>query len=72
MHHDTGLVPILLAFMGGHAGRPWDEGELDMRCDLAGVDQPHPGMLAVSPPCQRDPLSGVIDYRVPRARTATE
>jgi len=40
MHHDTGLVPILLAFMGGdHDGRPWDEGELDARCDLAAVDQ---------------------------------
>ena len=40
MHHDTGLVPILLGFMGGwHDGRPWDEGELDARCDLAAVDQ---------------------------------
>jgi hypothetical protein len=40
MHHDTGLVPILLAFMGDdHEGRPWDEGELDDRCDLAAVDQ---------------------------------
>jgi hypothetical protein len=40
MHHDTGLVPILLSFMrGGHEGRPWDEGELDARCDLAAVDR---------------------------------
>lgn len=40
MHPDTGLVPILLGFMGGgHEGRPWDEGELDLRCDLAAVDQ---------------------------------
>ncbi len=40
MHPDTGLVPILLAFMvGGHEGRPWDEGELNDRCDLAAVDQ---------------------------------
>jgi hypothetical protein len=40
MHQDTGLVPILLGFMGGgHAGRPWDEGELDARCDLAAVDR---------------------------------
>jgi hypothetical protein len=31
---------ILLAFLsGGHAGRPWDEGELDLRCDLAAVDR---------------------------------
>ena len=40
MHHDTGLVPILLSFMrGGHEGRPWDEGELDLRCDPAAVDR---------------------------------
>ena len=40
LHHETGLVPILLAFMGGwHDGRPWDEGELDARCDLAAVDE---------------------------------
>jgi hypothetical protein len=40
MHRDTGLVPILLAFLGDdHEGRPWDEGELDARCDLATVDQ---------------------------------
>jgi hypothetical protein len=40
MHPDTGLVPILLAFMGDeHEGRPWDEGELDARCDLAAVDR---------------------------------
>jgi Domain of unknown function (DUF4253) len=40
MHHETGLVPILLAFLGGdHKGRPWDAGELDVRCDLAAVDQ---------------------------------
>jgi hypothetical protein len=40
MHLDTGLVPILVAFMGGdHDGRPWDEGELDARCDLAAVDR---------------------------------
>lgn len=40
MHPDTGLVPILLAFLGGgQEGRPWDAGELDLRCDLAAVDQ---------------------------------
>jgi hypothetical protein len=40
LHHDTGLVPILLSFMrGGHEGRPWDEGELDLRCDPAAVDR---------------------------------
>jgi hypothetical protein len=40
IHPDTGLVPILLSFMrGGHEGRPWDVGELDMRCDLAAVDR---------------------------------
>jgi Domain of unknown function (DUF4253) len=40
MHHETGLVPILLAFLrGGHEGRPWDAGELDLRCGLAAVDQ---------------------------------
>jgi hypothetical protein len=40
MHPDTGLVPILLAFLDDeHEGRPWDEGELDFRCDLAAVDR---------------------------------
>lgn len=40
MHHETGLVPILLAFLGGgHQGRPWDAGELNLRCDLAAVGQ---------------------------------
>jgi Domain of unknown function (DUF4253) len=40
MHQDTGLVPILLAFLDrGHEGRPWDEGELNERCDLAAVDR---------------------------------
>jgi hypothetical protein len=40
LHHDTGLVPILLAFLdGGHQGRPWDTGEIDSRCDLAAVDR---------------------------------
>jgi Domain of unknown function (DUF4253) len=40
MHHDTGLVPILLAFLvGGHQGRPWDAVELDSRCDLLAVDK---------------------------------
>jgi hypothetical protein len=39
MHQDTGLVPFLLAFMAGHQGRPWDEGELNARCDLATVDR---------------------------------
>jgi Domain of unknown function (DUF4253) len=36
---DTGLMPILLASMRGHETRPWDEGELYLRCDLAAVDQ---------------------------------
>jgi hypothetical protein len=36
---ETGLVPITLAFLGGgHAGRPWDEGEFDDRCDLMSLD----------------------------------
>jgi len=40
MHKDTGLVPILLAFLDrAHEGRPWDEGELNDRCDLAAVDR---------------------------------
>jgi hypothetical protein len=40
MRQDTGLVPILLGFLDkGHHGRPWDEGELNYRCDLASVDQ---------------------------------
>jgi hypothetical protein len=39
-HPDTGPVPILLSFLrGGHEGRPWDEGELNLRCDLAAVDR---------------------------------
>ena len=38
-HPETGLVPITLAFLeGGHAGRPWDEGEFEDRNDLASVD----------------------------------
>ncbi len=38
MHPDTGLVPILLGFLdGGHNGRPWDNGELGPRGDLAEV-----------------------------------
>ena len=57
MHNDTGQVPILLAFMGDeHEGRPWDEGELDARCDLAASTgwmppacSPRPG-LARHPP----------------------
>lgn len=37
---EHGLVPIRLAFLDkGHRGRPWDEGELNDRCDLASVDQ---------------------------------
>ena len=33
---DTGLVPIVLAFLdGGHEGRPWDEDELGEPSDLA-------------------------------------
>lgn len=40
MHQDTGLVPILLAFLDrGHEGRPWDARELGPRCDLAVVDR---------------------------------
>jgi len=35
---ETGLVPIVLAFLdGGHEGRPWDEGELEKPNDLASV-----------------------------------
>lgn len=40
LHQETGLVPILLAFLDeGHQGRPWDEGELNHRCDVAAVDR---------------------------------
>ncbi len=41
MQPDTGLVPILLAFLTPWAdwGRPWDNGELGPRCDLAEVAQ---------------------------------
>ena len=40
IHHDTGLVPILLGFLdGGHEGRPWDNGEFGPRCDLVTVDR---------------------------------
>jgi hypothetical protein len=40
LHLDTGLVPILLAFLDqGNEGRPWDSGELDDRGDLAAVDR---------------------------------
>lgn len=36
----TDLVPLLLAFLdGGHEGRPWDNGELGLRCDLAVIDR---------------------------------
>ncbi len=39
MIRDTGLVPIVLAFLdGGHEGRPWDEGELGEPRDLASAD----------------------------------
>jgi len=39
LHRDTGLVPILLAFLGeGHEGRPWDEREFDEECDPALAD----------------------------------
>jgi len=37
-HPDTGLVPIVLGFLdGGHTGRPWDNAEFGLRCDLAAV-----------------------------------
>lgn len=40
MRQDTGLVPILLAFLHrGQEGRPWDTGEFEDRCDLAAVDR---------------------------------
>lgn len=40
MRPDTGLVPILLAFLDeGHHGRPWDEGELNDPCGLVDVDR---------------------------------
>ncbi len=41
-HPDTGLVPILLRFIVGDEGRPWDEGELNHGCDLATVDRLDP------------------------------
>jgi hypothetical protein len=39
MHPDTGLVPILLAFLDRyrHWGRPWDNAEFGPQCDLAAV-----------------------------------
>ncbi len=40
MHPATGLVPILLGFLDrGHTGRPWDNEELGLQCDLAAVDR---------------------------------
>jgi hypothetical protein len=39
MHASTGLVPILLGYLHGNDGRPWDSGELDGPCDLARVDR---------------------------------
>jgi hypothetical protein len=43
MHPDTGLVPILLAFLDSEfwrdKGRPWDTGEFEDRVDLAAVDR---------------------------------
>jgi hypothetical protein len=40
MHPGTGLVPILLGFLDrGHTGRPWDNEELGLRCELAEVDR---------------------------------
>ena len=42
MHTDTGLVPILLAFLDPyrHCGRPWDNAEFGPQCDLAAVARP--------------------------------
>jgi hypothetical protein len=39
MHPETGLVPILLAFLHEWTdrGRPWDHGEFGPQCDLAAV-----------------------------------
>jgi len=47
MRPDTGLVPILLAFLNpwAHWGRPWDNGELGPRCDLAAVARLDPGAV---------------------------
>ena len=41
LHEQTGLAPILLAFLDDDAppdGRPWDSGELGDRADLAEID----------------------------------
>jgi Domain of unknown function (DUF4253) len=46
MRQDTGLVPILLAFLDeGHAGRPWDEGEFEARSDPSRADQVNAGAV---------------------------
>lgn len=51
LHGQTGLAPILLAYLDGGAGegRPWDSGELDDRATLPEVDRLDPaGVLAQS------------------------
>jgi hypothetical protein len=59
MHHDTGLVPILLAFLtGDHEGRPWDAGELDLRCDLSAVDKLDPGSVLAQAWAEKAPTAG--------------
>ena len=45
MGQDTGLTPFLLSHLRGEPDRPWDEGELTDRCDLASVDQLDPAAV---------------------------
>jgi hypothetical protein len=45
MHSGTGLVPILLGFLDGEDGRPWDSWELDDRCSLESVDRLDPALV---------------------------
>jgi hypothetical protein len=51
LHGQTGLAPILLAYLDGGAGegRPWDSGELEDRAALSEVDRLDPaGVLSRS------------------------
>lgn len=60
MQEQTGLVPILLAYLNEDAqDRPWDSGELDGGCGLPDVDRLDPaGVLASSWADSLDPEDG--------------
>jgi hypothetical protein len=62
MHADTGLVPILLAFLdAGQTGRPWDNEELGLRCDLAAVDRHDAAVVLASEWAGSVPIAEEID-----------